>query len=192
MRRTAVGLATLGLLLAGCGETAPTAEQAARARSAGFDVALVYVTSVDGYARVAGGTGVYGDDGFQEVYASGPDDLRLTVERRTLDAGSCPLLPVPAAEPPRAPVRCTQDADGWARESGDRHEYAVQRGDALVRVSGTADPGVLRDAALAARPATRSELDERLPPGRSGTPVERGDLPENGDGAPIDPTGPGG
>ncbi|MFG6503392.1 hypothetical protein [Microbacterium sp. P05] len=24
------------------------------------------------------------------------------------------------------------------------------------------------------------------------TPVERGDLPENGDGAPIQPTGPGG
>jgi hypothetical protein len=48
---------------------------------------------------------------------------------------------------------------------------------------------VLRDAA---RPATPQELDDRLPPASDGTPVERGDLPDTGDGAPINPTGPGG
>jgi hypothetical protein len=185
----------LGLALTGCGTGragAPTPDEVARARQAGVDVALVYVTTAKGYTRTSGGMGPYGDSGFQDVYASGADDLRLTVEKRTLDAATCPRLPVPAAEPAGAPVRCTDDGDGWARTSGDRAEYAVQRGEHLVRVSGTGPADLLRDAALRARPATSAELDDMLPPASDGDPVRRGDLPDTGDGAPMNPTGPGG
>ena len=196
MRRSTrtVGILALGLGLAGCGNGRPaaSAEMVARARAAGVDAALVYVTKADGYSRTAGGLGPYGDAAFQDIYSTGRDDLRLTVERRTLDAVTCPRLPVPAAEPAGAPVSCTADGDGWARTSGNRREYAVQHGDVLVRVSGTGPADVLRGAARRARPATADELDDMLPPSRDGGPVQRGDLPENGDGAPIDPTGPGG
>jgi hypothetical protein len=152
----------------------------------------VYVTDVDGYSPAAGGNGVYGDDDYQAVYGSAQgDDLRLTVERRPLDAGTCASLPVAGAEPPDAPVRCRRDGDGWARVSGDRQEYAVARGDLLVRVSGVsaaAGAGTVRSAALAARPATSRELESLLPP--MPEVVERGDL--NGDGAPDNHVGAGG
>lgn len=194
MRRRAVGTVVLALALAGCGHGAapPSAELVARARQVGLDAALVYVTEADGYTRTAGGLGPYGDEGFQDVYSSGSDDLRLTVEDRTIDAATCPTLPVPAAEPAGAPVRCRADGDGWARVAGNRGEYAVQRGAVLVRVSGTGPADVLRDAARKARPASADELDDMLPAARNGDPVRRGDLPGTGDGAPLDPTGAGG
>lgn len=189
-----VGIMVLGLALAGCGNGRPadSAALVARARQAGLEADLVYVTKAEDYSRTAGGLGPYGDSGFQDIYSTGRDDLRLTVEKRTLDAATCPGLPVPAAEPPGAPVHCTADGDGWARTSGNRREYAVQHGDVLVRVSGTGPADVLRGAARRARPATADEFDDMLPPSREGGPVQRGDLPENGDGAPINPTGPGG
>ncbi len=196
MRRTAVGMVVTGLALAGCGNGgaagSPSPELVARARQSGLDATLVYVTTADGYSRTAGGLGPYGDSGFQDIYSTGRDDLRLTVEERGIDAATCPQLPVPAAEPAGAPVVCTADGDGWARTSGNRREYALQHGSVLVRVSGTGPADVLRAAARQARPATADELDDMLPPARDGSPVERGDLPENGDGAPINPTGPGG
>lgn len=214
MVRRGVVVAVVGLALVGCGQetAAPSpspsppsaAELAARARQAGVPLELVHVTAADGYTLAAGGVGPYGEAGYQGIYADGDgDNLALTVERRTLDAATCPALPVPAAEPPGAPVRCTADGDGWARESGDRREYALVRDGLLVRVSGTGDAALVRAATLAARPATPAELDDLLPPGRgapaergdrpgTGAPVERGDLPGTGDGAPLNPTGPGG
>jgi hypothetical protein len=160
----------VGVLLAvvGCGEeAAPSAEQQQRAQAAGFDVDLVYVTEVDGYSLAAGGSGVYGDDGYQAIYSSsGGDDLRLTVERRSLDDGTCAALPVPGAEQAGAAVQCTRDGDGWARVAGDRREYALAQGDRLVRVSGSAAVTLpmVRSAAIEARPATSDELDAVLPP----------------------------
>lgn len=196
MQRSAVGMMVLGLALAGCGTgraAAPgPAELAARARQIGVDTSLVYVTTAGGYTRAAGGLGPYGDRGFQDVYSAGREDLRLTVEKRPIDAATCPRLPVPAAEPAAAPVRCTADDDGWARISGNRSEYAVQRGAILVRASGTGAADLLRDAALRARPATPDELDDMLPRVPDRGPVRRGDLPDTGDGAPLNPTGPGG
>jgi hypothetical protein len=93
-----------------CGEeAAPSAEQRQRAQAAGFDVDLVYVTEVDGYTLAAGGSGVYGDAGYQAIYSSSRgDDLRLTVERRSLDDGTCAALPVPGAE--QAAQRCSARA----------------------------------------------------------------------------------
>jgi hypothetical protein len=144
------------------GERQPTSTPSTRASAA------------DGYTRTAGGLGPYGDSGFQDVYSAGQDDLRLTVEKRTLDAATCPRLPVPAAEPAGAPVRCTADVDGWARTSGDRREYAVQHGGILVRVSGTGPADLVRGAALRARPATRTSSTTCCPePGGHPHPTRR-------------------
>jgi hypothetical protein len=185
-----------GVLLgvAGCGDeaAAPSAEQRQRAQAAGFDVDLVYVIDVDGYHLAAGGSGVYGDAGYQAIYASSRgEDLRLTVERRSLDAGTCAALPVPGAEPPTAAVQCTREGDGWSRVAGDRREYAVARGARLVRVSGrtaATTPELIQSEALEARPATADELEALLPP--ASTVVEGGDV--EGDNAPDNSVGAGG
>jgi len=191
------GAVAAGLLLlgtAGCGDeaAAPSAEQRERARAAGFDVDLVYVTEVHGYHAAAGGSGVYGDAGYQEIYASDRgDDLRLTVERGSLEAGTCASLPIPAAQPTDAVVRCTKDGDGWRRVAGDRQEYAVVRQDRLIRVSGATaatSAELVRSAALDARPATGEELEALLPP--ASEVVERGDI--TGDNAPDNSVGAGG
>lgn len=219
----AVGLA---LTAAGCGsELAPTSpsgpadpepggtepaerepvapELAERAHQAGLEPDLVYVVDVDGYRRAAGGTGPYGDSGFQDIYVSSSgSDIRLTVERAALDDDGCPGLPIPAAEPVAAVVTCVNDGGGWERTSGDRQEYARVDGGRLVRVSGRTDAttmDLLRSAATDAHPATADELDELLPAGpagdgrdSSGGGVARGDLPATGDGAPDNSVGPGG
>lgn len=207
------------LAAAGCGsEVAPTSpsesvgsqpaerepvdpELAERAHQAGLEPDLVYVVDVDGYDRAAGGTGPYGDSGFQDIYVSPSGaDIRLTVERAALDDADCPDLPIPAAEPVGVPVACVSDGDGWERTSGDRQEYARLDGGRLVRVSGRTDAttmDLLRSAVADARPATADELDDLLPAGPTGgssgrgTPA-RGDLPATGDGAPDNSVGPGG
>ncbi|MCE0540683.1 hypothetical protein LWF15_34840 [Kineosporia rhizophila] len=156
----------------------------------------MYTTEVEGYAAAAGGSGVYGDAGYQQIYASTKgDDLRLTVERGTLDATSCAALPVPGAEPVDARVQCTPDGDGWVRAAGDRQEYAVTRGDLLVRVNGltaVAGPDLVRSAAKQARPITSEEFEELYPAdeARPGETVERGDI--TGDNAPNNDVGAGG
>jgi hypothetical protein len=194
--------------VSGCGTTAvpSAAELDSRAERTGVAVELIYVTELKGYHRATGGMGVYGDDGFQDIYVSGKGDVRLTVERRALTAAGCPAVPIPAAEPTGGSVQCVQDGDGWRRTSGGRQEYAVAGGGHLVRVSGRVDAttfDLLRDAATDARAATLQQLDEMLPPAPSEdepgggsdsrvTPPERGDLPRTGDNAPDNPVGPGG
>lgn len=224
-RPAALALAAgLAVMTAGCGsELAPTspsgpadqqptdtgpaerepvdAELAERAHRAGLEPDLVYVMDVDGYSRAAGGSGPYGDSGFQDIYVSpAGGDIRLTVERQALDGAGCPALPIPAAEPFDATVACVDDGDGWERTSGDRHEYARLDGDKLVRVSGRVDGASmnqLRDMTRGAHRASASELDELLPPadtgaGGSSGSIVRGDLPTTGDGAPDNSVGPGG
>ncbi|MBT0769040.1 hypothetical protein KIH74_08885 [Kineosporia sp. J2-2] len=195
MFRTALlGVGVVLLTLAGCGESAAAAtdEQRERALAAGFDVDQVYVLELDAYHLAAGGNGVYGDSGYQAVYASAQgDDLRLTVERAGLDDDTCPALPVPGAEGVGVTVECTRDDDGWRRVADDREEYALVRDGLLVRVSGigaVAGSGLIRQAALDARPATEEELDDLLPPLRE--VVERGDI--SGDSAPDNGVGAGG
>jgi hypothetical protein len=195
--RTAGAVLLLGPL-AGCGAGGGPSNQelATRAAAMGVPIELVYVTDLDGYHPAAGGAGAYGDRGFQLVYASDRgEDVRLTVTRQAMTAAGCAAVPIPAAEPPGAAVTCEQDGAGWRRTSGDRHEYAVAHGADLVRVSGKVDVtplDVLSRAATDAHPASAAELDRVLPPLDRSRPVERGDLPRNGDGAPLDPTGPGG
>ncbi len=198
-RRAAVLLVLASGLAAGCGEETaapPTAEHSARAQRLGVPVELIYVIDLEGYRRATGAMGAYGDAGFQDIYLYGESDVRLTVERRTITAADCPSLPVPAAS--GAAVRCGRDGEGWRRSSGNRLEYALARGELLVRVSGQAGAVAfesLREAAVKARPATREELDEMLAAGSSGGAPQmppRGDLPPHGDGAPDNRVGPGG
>jgi hypothetical protein len=184
-----VGAVVLLGLVAGCGSGGPpSAEQRARAERAGFSADLVYVADLDGWDVAAGGSGVYGADGFQVVYVRRADELRLTSERRALDAASCPRVPVPAA---MGPVVCAPDGAGWRRTTDDRQEYAQVRDGVLVRASGPlgGDYGLLRDAVTGAHPASGSELEKVLPADRGG-PVERGDV--TGDNAPDNRPGPGG
>ncbi|MFI7587067.1 hypothetical protein ACIB24_08345 [Spongisporangium articulatum] len=196
MRRSIVVLGVLlaaGGAVSACGQGGGplSAEAVGRAQGWGVDPALVYVTKVEGYSPAAGGAGVYGDAGYQGVYTSRTGaDLRLTVERRTLTAQTCPEVPIPAAAP-GAPVECTADGEAWRRSSGDRHEYALPVGDLTVMASGpSATPvDVLRQAATEAHPASSDEILEVLPPPPGG-PVERGDI--TGDNAPDNHVGPGG
>ncbi|SEG52210.1 hypothetical protein SAMN04489712_10614 [Thermomonospora echinospora] len=218
-RAAAAGLVFVPVLggLSGCGdeaapETAPSgapsaAEFDGRAERLGVAVEIIYVIDLKGYHRATGAMGVYGNDGFQDIYVSDKgDDVRLTVERRTLTAANCPALPIPAAQTPGGSVQCTPDGDGWRRTSGDRQEYAVVDGGHLVRVSGRVGAttfDLLRDAAKNAHPADPEQLDKMLPPSEPGgppgetpsgqvTPPPRGDLPPHGDGAPDNHVGPGG
>jgi hypothetical protein len=71
---------------------------------------------------------------------------------------------VPAVEPACSPVRCIADGDGWHRTSGDRQEYALPRGDLLVRASARTDAvpyETLRTATTEAHAASPAELDDK-------------------------------
>lgn len=186
------------LLLAtmtGCGKAGdpPTAAQRQRAQAAGFAADLVYVTDLKGYHAAAGASGVYGDSGYQQIYTSDHgDDLRLTVEKRSIDASTCAKLPIPGTEPATT-ATCTKDGDGWRRVFGDRQEYAIAHGDVLVRASdltAATSPDFIRSAATKAHPADSGELEALLPPAPE--IVERGDI--HGDNAPDNsvPDGAGG
>ncbi|GAA3812922.1 hypothetical protein GCM10022226_37070 [Sphaerisporangium flaviroseum] len=73
---------------------------------------------------------------------------------------------------------------------GSRHDYTAVRGDHYIRLAGQladVDRPALKAALAGARPATGTGTPS--PPPR---PVERGDLPTSGDGAPDNEVGPGG
>ncbi|MGW0911528.1 hypothetical protein ACWD1Z_07225 [Streptomyces sp. NPDC002784] len=169
------------VLLAGCGSdgsgdaAADPAELASRARASGIAPEHVYVTEAPGFTLAPQSVGVLGADGFSAVYvsAAGGGQLRLSVDRGTMTADTC-------AQEASAP--CGREGDAWYRGQ----EYAVPKQGHVVRVRGDGVPReVLRDAALAVRRPTDAELDTLLPQAPAGGgPVERGDLPPEGDGAP--------
>ncbi|MEU6715735.1 hypothetical protein ABZ897_30085 [Nonomuraea sp. NPDC046802] len=85
---------------------------------------------------------------------------------------------------------CERDGDGWFTVNEGRQEYVAVRAGHYVRLIcavGQVERAVLKRAAEGARAAAAKGT-----PGPAPTPVERGDLPSKGDGAPIQPTGPGG
>ncbi|MEU3791041.1 hypothetical protein AB0F07_14725 [Streptomyces fructofermentans] len=171
--------------------TPGTAELDSRAKALGVAPELVYVTASPGYTVVRQSVGVYGGDGFSAVYWSRSSGARigLFVDRGTLTGADCERVPVGGAGPDDAVV-CERDGDAWYRTSGGHHEYALVRDDHVVRLeadSAGVDRAVLKAAARAAHRPDAAELDALLPPlpERTATaPVERGDLPPVGDGAP--------
>lgn len=181
------------------GSATGTGDVAARLRAMGSARSLVYVTDVAGYDLARQSVGVHGDDGFQSTYYSTADggQIQLTVDRGTLDAANCPATPIDPASGDT--VRCEREGADWYRATADAHEYAVSVRGHVLRL--TAKPlhvsrATLRKAARAAHHAGDRELDALLPelpavPDRT-TPVERGDLPSSGDGAPNNEVGVGG
>ena len=197
--------AAVSVALVGCGtETAGSgadrAELEARARAAQVAIENVYVTEVPGYELAEQSVGVLGGDGFSATYVKqgAGAQIRLGVDRGTMDAASCPKIPVGVGSGGMGgTVDCVKDGESWYRTSGTEHEYATEVDGRLVRLdaeTAAVDRATLRKAAEAAHAASDAELDDVLPPARDGAgqPVERGDLPPAGDGAPNNGVGVGG
>ncbi|MFE9763616.1 hypothetical protein ACFYPC_03610 [Streptomyces sp. NPDC005808] len=186
----------LPALLAGCGtekagagtlDPPPAgpdrAELDARARALQIAPELVYVTEAPGFTLAQQSVGVYGGDGFSSVYWSEKTggQIHLYVDRGTVTAESC--------------AGCERDGDVWYRGGSGQHEYLLpEKGDVVVRVSADSamiTRAVLRDAATASHRPGNVELAALFPaPAPTATaPVERGDLPPVGDGAPNNEVG---
>ncbi|WP_328942638.1 hypothetical protein OG259_14470 [Streptomyces sp. NBC_00250] len=195
-RLTLLALLPLALAVTGCGtETAgerPTpgpAELDARARWAQTDTDHVYVTEAEGFEPAPMGAGVVGDDGFQVAYVS-KEGVRLTVsaERRPFSAKEC-------AASTAEQDSCVRDGARWYLRSAERHAYVSNEKGLRVEVAAplTMDRKALKGAAERAHHADAAELDAVLPKqAGTGQPVERGDLPPVGDGAPDNSVGAGG
>ncbi|WP_200301829.1 hypothetical protein [Streptomyces adelaidensis] len=211
--RVLLPLALLPLLLTACGNekavvvgreplmSAPDrAELHARAEALGLTPGFVYVTESPGFTLARQSVGVYGDDGFAAAYWSWKNSAQLLilVDHGTMDAENCPDQPL--GQGTGTSVTCERDGETWYRTSAGEHEYAVPEDGHVVRISAataTVDRDVLRAAALAAHRPTDAELAFILPPRHDGKhprppggmPIERGDLPPRGDGAPNNQAG---
>ncbi|MEW2632101.1 hypothetical protein AB0903_10675 [Streptomyces sp. NPDC048389] len=197
--------AMVSVALVGCGtetagSSADRAELEERARGAQVAIENVYVTEVPGFELAEQSVGVLGADGFSATYVKqgAGTQIRLGVDRGAMDAASCPKIPVGVGSGGTGgTAECVKDGKSWYRTSGPQHEYAIEVDGRLVRLNAdteAVDRATLRKAAEAAHPASDAELDTVLPPARedAGPPVERGDLPPAGDGAPNNGTGVGG
>ncbi|MFI7272566.1 hypothetical protein [Streptomyces sp. NPDC049879] len=211
MRRTGRRIAVIPLLalpllgLAACGEEDGTGrsagtgaadepvDEALVARAAALDttVDMVYVTEAPGFTLAVQSVGPLNASGFQSSYtdASGAV-LHLTVDHAPRDTEDlCPVLTGGEG------WFCATDGGVWTASSDASGELRARVEDGrLITVAGdTSVPAEALDAALeAAHQADAEELAATLPdaPDDDGTPVERGDLPANGDGAPVDPVDP--
>ncbi|WP_405190126.1 hypothetical protein OG473_12440 [Streptomyces anulatus] len=171
------------------------AELEARARAVQTVAEHVWVTEAPGYTLARQSVGVVGDDGFGSVYTtSGGGQIQLRVERLPHADADC--TDGPAAGSAQDPVvTCERDGEQWYRATESGHAYAQEQGDLVVTVSGAreeVDRAALRAAARAAHRADDHELDQVLPPAGEAAgrqPVERGDLPPVGDGAPNNDVG---
>ncbi|MFK4546230.1 hypothetical protein RKD29_005826 [Streptomyces tendae] len=166
-----------------------TGELASRAQAMGVAPELVYVTEAPGFTLAQQSVGVLGDDGFSATWVDGETNalLRLAVDRGTITADTCPEQPV--GDLSGEHTTCERDGGAWYRTGAGRHEYALPEEGHVVRVSAETDAvprDVLRAAALAAHRPDAAETDALLPSVEPApaTPVERGDLPPFGDGAP--------
>ncbi|GAA5206509.1 hypothetical protein [Microbacterium kyungheense] len=205
---TSAGIAVpllIALLLTGCATPAAgtgvtdAAEPdaiAARAGALGIAPDLVYTTEVDGYVLAPQSVGANGVEGMSASWTADGSGgiLMLRTDRGELTAETCAAMPLwDAAD---APVTCTEEDGVWHRSGGGIDEYATSSEGAVIRVIGM--DGVpaedLAAAAQAVHVPSEAELELLFSDAPTGpaTPVERGDIPENGDGAPVDPVGPGG
>lgn len=181
-RRTVlVLLLPVVLVPVGCAAAGPAADPAertaiaARSQPLGIAPELVHVTEVDGFQLATQSVGVMGDDGMSAVYVAsrGGAVMLATSRSPTPDVVACAELP----DSSQPVLRC-----------------ALERGDVHVLLEGTdVDAATLRAAAEAVRVPGGAELDRLFADVPTPEPpVQRGDLPPNGDGAPLDPSGAGG
>ncbi|RVX41404.1 hypothetical protein EDD27_3931 [Nonomuraea polychroma] len=187
-----VRLGIVAFVVAGCGSQGALSQALIdQARASGAAPDLIYVVDLPGYELAEQSVGGINEEGFGAFYVS-PEgkQVQLRVDRGTFSHALCPDRPVTDADPVGSPVQCSRDEVGWYRQAAGRHEYIAVRDDALLLLAGKlAD--VNRETLKAAIDGARRAVGT----GSSGprpSPVERGDLPTSGDGAPIQPTGPGG
>ncbi|WP_204077555.1 hypothetical protein [Planotetraspora phitsanulokensis] len=162
-----------------------------RIRAQGVAADLIYVVDVPGYTLAGQSLGVVNEEGFGAFYSS-PEGrtVELRVDRGAFGDDMCVERPVHNAVD--APVTCEHDEVGWYRKAGARHEYIVVRGDHFILLNGMLNEvtrETLKDAVAGARHVAGDGTGTPEPPR---TPVERGDLPTVGDGAPNNEVGPGG
>ncbi|MEN3586081.1 hypothetical protein AAH978_18260 [Streptomyces sp. ZYX-F-203] len=167
--------------------TASDAEIVRRAGSGGAAPELVHLTEVPGYRLAERSVGVHGDDGFSAVYVphEGPGSFTLRVERGDLDADSCE----------ERWNTCEQDGGLWRLETGRAHGYARPESGYVVGVTADREEvplDHLRAAIDAVRHAEAGPVPPPADPAATRPPVERGDLPPHGDGAPYNGVGAGG
>ncbi|MDY0828111.1 hypothetical protein SK224_03110 [Microbacterium sp. BG28] len=193
-------LALVTVVAAGCassgGGPASADEIAERVGAAGISTDLVFTTEVTGYTLAPQSVGVWNDEGMSATWMRDGSGamISLRTQRGDITAETCATLPM--WDDTETPVTCTEQDGIWHRERNGAHEDIAVRDGAWVLIVGSA--GATADeidaAAKAVHVPSSTELDRmfsdtpRTPP----TPVERGDLPDNGDGAPIQPSGPGG
>lgn len=169
-------LLSLIVLLSGCGSGAALSQSVIdQATRQGVAPDLMYVVDLPGYELAEQSVGVVDEEGFGAFYTS-PDgkQVEMRVDRGTYECTGT----------------CERDGDGWYTERDGRQEYVAVRAGHHIRLAcpaGQVERAVLKQAAEGAHPAV-GDGTPAPPPSQ----VERGDLPKNGDGAPIQPTGPGG
>ncbi|MFC7816048.1 hypothetical protein ACFUTR_15565 [Streptomyces sp. NPDC057367] len=163
-------------------------EVTSRAEAMGAAPELVYVTTVPGFTLAEQSVSTLGDDGFSAAYTDGSGAvIRLGVERGSITEETCRSRPVGYTSG-GGRTTCERDAGTWYRTGGGEHEYAVPKDGHVLWLSAGTDSvprAVLREAAVSAHRPDAAEATEILPsPRPDTTPVERGDLPPFGDGAP--------
>lgn len=195
-------VALVAIALGGCASTASgtnAADQdsiAERASALGVSPALVYTTDIDGYALAPQSVGPGAADGMSATWFNSATGAMLTLRTDSGDLTAASCVEMPLWDAPDDTVTCTDEGDVWHRSAGSVHEYVAVRDGALIRVTGMNDAP--RADLLAAAKAVHVPSDAELAllfsdaPEAPADPVERGDVPENGDGAPVDPSGPGG
>lgn len=193
--------ALVALSLAGCATgsvvTAASAESIAEyANGAGISADLVYTTDVEGYDLAPQSVGPGAAEGMSATWFNQTTGAMLTIRTDSGDMAAASCVETPVWDAPDEAVTCRDEGGVWHRSAGSVQEYVVVRDGALIRVNGTggAAPSDLLAAAKAVHVPSEAELDRLFSdlPDAPGVPVERGDLPENGDGAPTDRSGPGG
>lgn len=172
----ASALLALGGCAGGAGDPADSAAIASWAEPAGIAPELVYVTSADGFELATQSVGVFADDGMSAGYWGEGGTFVLTTWREA-PADVVPCAELPDAAGGGAPLRCT-----------------AERGEVHVVLEGDVDAATLRAAGEAVRVPSDGELEHLFSDVQvaDDVPVERGDLPPVGDGAPMNEPGPGG
>lgn len=204
-------LPALPLLLAGCGTekagagagtpgassspatvTATSAEIASRAKALGFDPDLVHVIDPPGFTLAQQSVDV-SDVGLSASYTDLKTGavIQLRVEPGTMTDANCATRAAISRH-----MTCVRDGNAWYRTGEGEIEYVTAEKGHLVHVDaeqGKVTRALLHKAAQSLRRPYKSELPVILPPARTATaPVQRGDLPANGDGAPNNEVGKGG
>ncbi len=157
---------------------------------------LVFTTDVEGYDLAPQSVGSGAAAGMSATWFNNSTGAMVTLRSDAGELTKSLCATTPLWNSPGEAVTCTQDDGIWHRSGGDMHEYVAVRDDALIWITGMNNAGQadLLTAAKNVHVPSESELELLFSdaPEMPEAPVERGDLPENGDGAPIDPTGPGG